>query len=73
MGVTGIYALEQQRIKAHDELCEQLGISDKSSTKDICLYMDRSIGFNLEELNRDYDFFIEKYAQRLVTELGRLR
>lgn len=73
MGVTGLYGLEQQRIKTHDELCEILGISDKSVTKDICLYMDRSIGFDIEELNRDYDYFIEKYAKKLVTELGRLR
>lgn len=73
MGITGMYGLEQQRIKTHDELCEILGIADKSVTKGICLYMDKSIGFDLEELNRDYDYVIEKYAKKLVTELGRLK
>jgi hypothetical protein len=67
-GITGLYGLEQHRIIKHGELCDLLMI-DREKTKDICLYLDKSIGFDLDELNNDYDFWIYKYAQRLVTKL----
>jgi len=71
-GVSGLYALEQNRISTHDELCEIMQISDKSKTKDICLNLDKTIGFDIADLDNDYDFFVEKYAKRLVAELGKL-
>lgn len=71
-GIFGIYSLEQNRITKHDELCDVMQISDRSKTKDICLNLDKTIGFDIAELERDYDFFIEKYAKRLITALGKL-
>jgi hypothetical protein len=70
-GVTGIYGLEQHRINKHGELCDLLMI-DRDKTKDICLNLDKSIGFDLEELHNDYEFWIYKYAQRLVAKLSML-
>lgn len=71
-GVFGLYGLEQNRICKHDELCDIMQILDKSKTKDICLNLDKSIGFDVVDLEKDYDYFIEKYAKRLVAELGKL-
>ena len=71
-GVFGLYGLEQNRICKHDELCDIMQILDKSKTKDICLNLDKSIGFDVVDLEKDYDYFVEKYAKRLVAELGKL-
>jgi hypothetical protein len=70
-GVTGLYGLEQHRLQKHGELCEALMIN-REKTKDICLNLDKSIGFNLDELNKDFDFYLEKYAKRLVEKLAQL-
>jgi len=67
-GITGIYGLEQHRIQKHEELCEELNI-DRDKTKDICLNLDKSIDFNIDELNKDFDYILEKYAKRLIAKL----
>jgi hypothetical protein len=71
-GVFGLYGLEQNRIDKHGDLCDALKI-DRDKTKDICLNLDKSIGFNIEDLNNDYEFYIEKFAKRLVTKLGMIQ
>jgi len=70
-GIFGLYALEMQRIDKHEELCNLLNIS-KEDTKNICLNLDKSIGFDIAELEKDYEFYIEKYAKKLILELGRI-
>lgn len=71
MGIWGIYGLEQQRIAEHEALCTLLKI-DREDTKVVCLHMDKAIGFDVSCLDSDYEYYIEKYAVKLVGELARL-
>lgn len=47
-------------------------ITDKQKTKDICTNLDKTIGFDITELEQDFDFYLEKYAKKLVEKLGKL-
>lgn len=68
-GITGLYGLDQNRIKKHEDLCEEMMV-DRIKSKEICMYLDKSIGFDLDELNQDYDHVLEKYAKKLVKALS---
>jgi len=70
-GMSGMYGLEQDRIEKHERLCECMML-DREATKEVCLNLDKYIGFDLIELESDYDFYLEKYAQRLIQQLGKL-
>jgi hypothetical protein len=70
-GIAGLYGLEMRRIDAHKELCNAMNVPIEQ-TKDICLRLDFSIGMSVDALEKDFDFYIEKYAQKLIALLGAL-
>ena len=68
--ITGLYALETHRLKCHKALCERLGL-DHYKTKEVTGNLDKIIKFDIDKLNEDFDFWLEKYAERLVAELSK--
>lgn len=66
-GFFAVYGLEQQRIRAHENLCELLGILDIENTKDICLNLDKEIGLSFNEFPNEE--LLEIYAKSLLEKL----
>lgn len=65
-GFFAVYGMEQHRRDAHEALCEALGV-DQEATKEICLFMDKSIGLPLHEMLEDDE--LEKYGKLLIDKL----
>lgn len=70
-GFFAIYGLEQQRIDVHEKLCDLLNV-DRIKSKEICLNLDKYIGFDIAELENNFEYYSEKYAKKLITLLEKI-
>jgi hypothetical protein len=80
-GFAGLYGLEQQRTIQHEKLCEILHVN-KIQSKEITFHLDKYIDFDVKELDEfnenskafrlGYEYVLEKYAVKLIGELGKL-
>lgn len=70
-GMLSLYALEMHRLRCHEEMCEAFGINEQD-TKEICLYLDKTIGFDIELIEINYDIHMPEFVDKLIALLEKV-
>lgn len=70
-GMLAFYGLEMHRLRCHEEMCEAFHIKELD-TKDICLNLDKTIGFDVDLISINYDLHMPEFVDKLIALLEKI-